>query len=141
MQKTKTSVLSGNALNWAVPFALGWTGYENDPVDGKVFRRSPEGFRVDWRIEDNSFEYDWDLAGPVIYCEGITVGPHTTSPFVAHYGPSAITQPWENWMVGPHPLIAAMRCFVAHKLGAEIDVPDGLQLDDEITAPRNRNKP
>ena len=30
---------------------------------------------------------------------------------------------------GPTPLIAAMRCYVASKLGDEVDVPDELTLD------------
>lgn len=29
-------------------------------------------------------------------------------------------------MYGPTPLVAAMRCYVASKLGDEVDVPDGL---------------
>jgi hypothetical protein len=35
----------------------------------------------------------------------------------------------ENAVSGPTPLIAAMRCYVASKLGDEVDVPDGLALD------------
>jgi hypothetical protein len=31
-----------------------------------------------------------------------------------------------EWISGPTPLIAAMRCFVASKLGDEVDVPKEL---------------
>jgi len=35
--------------------------------------------------------------------------------------------PWPNrFNFGPTPLIAAMRCFVASKLGDEVDVPEEL---------------
>jgi hypothetical protein len=69
---------------------------------------------------------DWEHGGPIIERDGITVGPHTTSPFIAHYGPSVITQPWRNRSVGSTHLVAAMRCYVESKLGTEIDIPDHL---------------
>ncbi len=31
-----------------------------------------------------------------------------------------------KWGMGPTPLIAAMRCYVASKLGDEVDIPEEL---------------
>jgi hypothetical protein len=36
-----------------------------------------------------------------------------------------------EFMQGPTPLIAAMRCYVASKLGEEIDVPNELTGEDD----------
>lgn len=30
-------------------------------------------------------------------------------------------------LIGPHPLIAAMRCYVASKLGDEVEIPEKLK--------------
>ena len=92
---------------------------------------------------------DWAVAK----CEGVINGDDLDIGFVLEggYTPSTnwaqggpiierekITTEWtgENWMgyiwhdkefFGPTPLIAAMRCFVASKLGDEVDVPDELK--------------
>lgn len=65
-------------------------------------------------------------AWPIIDEERITVGPHTTSPFIAHYGPADPIVHWEHRFVGPTGLVAAMRAYVAKKLGEEFDVPEEL---------------
>jgi hypothetical protein len=82
------------------------------------------------------FQYstDWSQGGPIIYREGIRTAPtitrsawmaqirHTKShPLVAH----PVLAGWTN-ANGPTPLIAAMRCFVASRLGDEVDVPKEL---------------
>jgi hypothetical protein len=73
------------------------------------------------------YSTNWEQGGPIIEREGITI---------THYG-----NDWEDaWSArkgdghwkgketyGPTPLIAAMRCYVASKLGDEIDVPEELQ--------------
>lgn len=64
---------------------------------------------------------DWAQGGPIIERERIEIVPHPNS---------------ETWVTGvngvlhsgPTPLIAAMRCFVASKLGDEVDVPEELCL-------------
>jgi hypothetical protein len=66
----------------------------------------------------------WSWAGPIIERERITLdGNVILNQWMAvAYVPNE--EPWE--MRGPTPLIAAMRCYVASKLGDEIDVPDEL---------------
>ena len=64
---------------------------------------------------------DWAQGGPIIEREGITVRRHTDALWDASVG-----RP--NYRAGgPTPLIAAMRCYVASKLGDEVEVPDDLK--------------
>jgi len=67
------------------------------------------------------YSSDWAEAGPIIERERITLdGTAILNQWMAvFYVPDE--EPWE--MRGPTPLIAAMRCYVASKLGDEIDVP------------------
>jgi hypothetical protein len=99
--KTKTAELTGVALDWAVAKC---EGYQLDLV--------PEG--------EYTPSTDWSQGGPLIEREKL-----------------AICIGWKQWLAfsddtenagaqGPTPLIAAMRCYVASKLGDEVEVPDGL---------------
>jgi hypothetical protein len=96
----KTSKLTGKALNWAVNQAERLTGIFA-PVHycGK-----------------------WAQGGPIIDRE------HISTAYV-YWGE------WEAWddktmpppkYRGPTPLIAAMRCYVASKLGDDINIPEEL---------------
>jgi hypothetical protein len=94
----KTSELTGAALNWAVNYAEGLRGIFA-PVDycGK-----------------------WEHGGPIIERERITLLP-CDNDFEAQSRNAPLQA-----LDGPTPLIAAMRCYVASKLGADVDVPEGL---------------
>lgn len=88
------------------------------------------------RLEDFHPSTDWSQAGPIIERELLEVSPHFQS--------SSQTNDWKgawHWVVyvlgpnnldesheqhGPTPLIAAMRCYVALKLGQEVQVPEDL---------------
>ena len=125
----KTNELIGTALDWAVELAKGthWSGngyfvFKNPDGTTRIFERKPE-----WR-----YSTDWSQAGPIIEREGIA-----TAHF--NYGDGQ-TKEWraeildgggyfasiEFTHTGPTPLIAAMRCFVASKLGDEVEIPDEL---------------
>lgn len=116
--KIKTSGLTGWQLDYAVAKSLGFR-IENDHqyTDEEVL----DGW---WQCGPNhwqplrAYSTDWSQAGPIIESEGITL---------KHYGED-FNSPWSAWdgdgyshAVGPTPLIAAMRCFVASKLGEEIE--------------------
>jgi hypothetical protein len=72
------------------------------------------------------YSSDWAEAGPIIEREEIGISRNA---------PCSQGREWEarpsitakgaggKWGYGPAPLIAAMRCYVASKLGDEIDVP------------------
>jgi hypothetical protein len=103
----KTNELTGDALDWAVAKAegrketdLGWWWYSYTPSN------------------------NWSQGGPIIermYREGLRLKLNEyprgeESKFVA-----SITTPNEFYF-GPTPLIAAMRCYVASKLGNEVEI-------------------
>ena len=140
--KIKTSELTGAALNWAVAQAEGdkvfrprlgrpgdWDkeAYLKDGSDDRWVVRveNPKEARfVDWTYNPSG---DWMQGGPIIEREGINLSHNTF-----HY------TRWEAWTpapeqergeavaLGPTPLIAAMRCYVASKLGDTIDIPEEL---------------
>ena len=112
--KIKTADLVGPALDWAVAQLEGKVhGYKHQLVDDcrQVVSYSPST--------------NWSQGGPLIAREGIEVGPaFSGTTWVAGY-PNKPTSK-QCWSNGPTPLIAAMRCYVASKLGDEVEVPDEL---------------
>lgn len=61
---------------------------------------------------------NWSQGGPIIEQEMLTVGP------AKHQGYMAWAWPKNQGYWGDTPLIAAMRCYVASKLGDEIELPE-----------------
>ena len=64
---------------------------------------------------------NWSLAGPIIEREGISLQDPCTSDIDAWRGFCGGSQQY-----GPTALVAAMRCYVASKLGNEIEIPGEL---------------
>lgn len=101
--KIKTANLTGPALDWAVEQSLGGT----------------------WRPYIK-YSTDWAQGGPIIEREGIRLDFH---------GDHWDAMMWwddenvrgEIVRLGPTPLIAAMRCFIASRLGDEVDIPNELE--------------
>jgi hypothetical protein len=104
---TLTQELTGAALDWAVAKAEGITCA---PYRGKV---------VDQWGNPLVFHEDWSLAGPIIEREGMQI-----QTFMDKWLAS-IPRPFVQ-QDGPTPLIAAMRCYVASKLGDTVDIPEEL---------------
>ena len=67
---------------------------------------------------------DWSQGGPIIEREFITIINAAGDDVWSAY-PIA-DDPVAHRKSGPTPLIAAMRCYVASKLGEEVEVPNGL---------------
>jgi hypothetical protein len=99
----KTNELSGAQLDYAVARAEG----RFDELD---FEAIPPQFRG-----NISYSTDWALSGSIIEREGIALYLYSDSEWNAHVGGKE--------SVGLTPLIAAMRCYVASKLGDEIEIP------------------
>ena len=100
----KTAELTGTALDWAVAKCEG--------------KESLGGF---WRPE---YSTDWAQGGPIIEREGLTVVYSSPrNPPVTWF---AETFDGRFTKAGPTPLIAAMRCYVASKLGDITEVPQEL---------------
>lgn len=134
--KIKTSDLTGNALDWAVAKAEGVTLHD-------FGRGALEAWVKDSLTGEDEYiafyrpSTDWSQGGPIIEREGLWVHDHAAaSPAIAH-----LCTPDKKWFAfakhshdGTAPrcyygetfLIAAMRAYVASKLGDEVDVPDEL---------------
>ena len=96
----KTSELTGAALDWAVAICEHNVGWE------------PEG-------EDRDcYSTNWAQGGPIIERERIEL-EHDGFIWWARIKAD------EDYS-GPTPLIAAMRCYVASKLGDEVEIPEEL---------------
>ena len=106
----KTSELAGAALNW-----MGAKCEGNEIAIRKGFL---------W-IPTECFSTDWSQGGPIIEREKIGV---ITSPDDASVWIGSVFEPeWKFNRTGSTPLIAAMRCYVASKLGDEVEIPEELK--------------
>jgi hypothetical protein len=124
----KTSELIGTALDWAVAKCEG--------------RQEPElvnNFAVAWYTWPNThYSTDWAQGGPIIEREDISFRKYHRPDSEAHgkyYArlcrESGTLVGWHKTtgfqQTGPTPLIAAMRCYVASKLGDDVTLPPELE--------------
>lgn len=105
MKTVKTRELIDSALDWAVCVANGET-------------------RKEYLANPYPYSTNWVFGGPIIEREGISVDrcgrawtADVTNPFDGYA---------EHTTDGPTSLIAAMRCYVASKLGDTVNVPEEL---------------
>lgn len=118
--KIKTSELTGAALDWAVALIE----YPEWKEQGYL-----EVFPYDLHFDDGevySPTTNWTQGGPIIEREGINLDNYGKNPRWSAWTPAPDRESGEAQAYGPTPLIAAMRCYVASKLGDEVDVPDEL---------------
>lgn len=107
----KTADLTGDALDWAVAQCEGRTDkyWMNDSVWGNY---SPST--------------RWALGGEIIERENISINTRCNGEDRIASIYSAVTENWEGHVDGETFLVAAMRCYVASKMGSEVIVPDEL---------------
>lgn len=108
----KTSELTGAALDWAVAKC-------EHPEWWEMFvdMDTIHGLRMD-DGNDYTPSTNWEQGGPIIERERIATWGDGNLYWEAECG-------WA-WGKGPTPLVAAMRCYVASKLGDEIELPEEL---------------
>ena len=129
----KTNELTGHALNWAVAMAEGdkvyrprlgrpsdWDkeAYLADGSDDRwvVRVQNPKvAHFVDWTYNPSG---DWMQGGPIIEREKLDVfcSGNVWDASTGDRHPNVIKS-------GTTPLVAAMRCYVASKLGDEVEIP------------------
>lgn len=107
----KTSELTGEALDWAVA-----------KCEGEDYSHVTTYSGIGQEFPPTNYSIDWAQGGPIIEREGISLGAHLDG---------------EEWLArdywgmseqsAPTPLIAAMRCYVASKLGEEVQIPNELE--------------
>ncbi len=124
--KIKTSEIQGAALVVMV------AQVEKLPVEKShggwlVFDSHDDG-NLHWSDFDNDNRWqkfdpstDWAQGGPIIEQEKIELNL-----FGSGWMATRIDGPAVSEEIGPTPLVAAMRCYVASEFGDEVDVPDEL---------------
>jgi hypothetical protein len=129
----KVSELQGNALDWAVAKCEDSNCYPSN-----------------WAQARLAYSTDWRLGGPIIERENITliransiyrdgknipcwfaetslcVGHNVNESYEHQYMDPTFMVSEDGGIYGPTPLIAAMRCYVASKVGDTIEIPDEL---------------
>jgi hypothetical protein len=108
--KMKTSELTGAALDWAVAMAENWAGAD---------------------FEVRPYSTDWAQGGPIIERECICIHQRMgETAWWADYANPQVKPAGTGhrflFKQAPTPLIAAMRCYVASKLGDTVDIPEEL---------------
>jgi hypothetical protein len=106
----KTDELTGAALDWAVA-----------KCEGEDYSAVRTTNGIGMEFEATNYSTNWAQGGPIIEREGISVREIFTGFWAAAVEAGAREHE------GPTPLIAAMRCFVASKLGDNIDIPEELK--------------
>lgn len=120
--KIKTSELTGAALDWAVAKVNGHEQiqFRGCLVDPKTVSDGG-ALPTKWRPSTN-----WAQGGPIIEREEIDIDLYTSRK-VSCVAALWISRKGQNPpSVGRTPLIAAMRCYVASKLGDEVEIPEEL---------------
>jgi hypothetical protein len=114
----KTSELQGAALDWAVAKCEGRDIEFDDPSDPWL---TLDGIAYQ-PLHSYTPSTDWAQGGPIIEREGIEV--KKGNPLYFPQGNEKGDYYEDLWLAGkmhgPTPLIAAMRCYVASKLGEEL---------------------
>lgn len=134
--KIKTSELAYPALNWIVAKLA----FPNDTAI-----QDAEFFMEACACGDYTFDSDWSQAGPIIEREGIAIRQHSSGTWYAMSSKDLGDNERAQWSKekrgerygtlsyqihrvqcrfdGPTPLVAAMRCYIASKLGNELEIP------------------
>lgn len=102
-----TNELTGAALDWAAAKCEGVEHLFSGHEVGRLH-----------------YSTDWAISGPIIEREGISVIPFDDR-WEARCA-SSLTPARFMERRGPTPLIAAMRCYVASKLGDTVELPQDL---------------
>jgi hypothetical protein len=116
--KINTAELTGAALNWAVAMCEGWkytTARDNTGQHPWLVKVGKDIDPKQYRPSSN-----WMQGGPIIERERLSLllinKPGGWAARTEEYPPA--------YVQGDTPLIAAMRCYVASKMGDEVDVPE-----------------
>lgn len=112
----KTSELTGADLDWAV--AKAWQPVYTDSHLVRVITGCEPG------VEPFNPSTDWAQGGPIIEREEIGIWPSESGD---HDGEWCARKISTYITYSPTPLIAAMRCYVASKLGDEVEIPEELK--------------
>ena len=123
--KVKTSELIGAPLDWAVLEVL--KPHLSGPASADIGTFGPlfgRGYKYPcWGGRKYSPSTSWEYGGPIIEHEGIQLTKEDRAVWNATMWWDDTDGAGEVVMRGPTLLVAAMRCYVAVRLGSEIDIP------------------
>ena len=118
MVAIQTQDLIGAALDWAAAECEGYDTAFTSAGDVIILREGVTDYFDPHR--------NWGWGGQIIEREGITISKEQGD-WSAYFRDNLFEEDGsEHWSVGPTPLIAAQRCFVASKLGPTVEVPEEL---------------
>lgn len=141
----QVSELKGLALNWVVATCEGWGHLRPNPHRFNADLIMSDGRGDIQYLKDLDYSTRWSLGGCVIEREFLDLTPWPNE--------SERDMRWSCdqreggtlcRQYGPTPLVAAIRCHVASKLGDVVDIPDqlcellGLAIEEER---QSRKKP
>lgn len=121
MVKIKTADLIGDGLDYAVALALGEAKYG---LFSRFTRRLCANQSCTSVRPLPEYSTDWQHGGPIIERERIGIVPSVRLTDRCSKYWIANLREVVGVERGPTPLIAAMRAFVASKLGSEVEVPE-----------------
>jgi hypothetical protein len=123
--KIKVAEATAPQLNWLAAKAQGWVDYPADPIEqGAVWHTHSSKSPFDRVVMKATYTpatdpaQAWPLLEREIMRWGMVVSADTESAF-AEYGHSARYR-------GPDPRIAGLRCWIAFKLGIDVEIPEEL---------------
>lgn len=121
----KVSDLTGAALDYTVAVAEGATNLRENPHKfNKHLILTLNGHLV--FVKNLRYSTDWGQGGPIIEREKLELrcNDYEWQAFCFGFPVSRAHSGTRTWAAGPTPLIAAMRCYVASKLGDTVEIPD-----------------
>ena len=119
----KTSELTGAALDRAVAKCIGHRVAESY---GSYIRIYLPDLKQSGYTLAFCPSTDWEHGGPIIEREKLCLDIDSAGVWLAWTKQNYDDEP-RHMVSGPTPLIAAMRCYVASKLGDEVDVPEEIK--------------
>lgn len=138
MIKIRTCELEGAQLDWAVAKACGYhmvrVPNDIDGNNGGEVLAPPTVKNGEWKFPPigkvganyfvQRYSSDWGVGGPLIEREQLALIPVIGGTWSAEYSVPTGGDDYDvHSAFGPTLLIAAMRAFVASKLGDEVEVP------------------
>jgi hypothetical protein len=88
------------------------------------------GAALDWAVskcekDQNFYSTNWAQGGPIVEREGITLTQYDDYP---NWSATLYATDYNEHthVTAPTPLIAAMRCYVASKMGDTVEIPEEL---------------
>jgi Protein of unknown function (DUF2591) len=112
----KTNELTGAGLDWAVAKCEGHESRCSWILEKEGYA-AWQAYEMAWGNPLPNYSTNWAQGGPIIERKGIAIlqCPRGWAARIGFGG---------EYIEGPTPLIAAMRCYVASKLGDDIEVPE-----------------